>query len=193
MANFHIPGLVIGGSSLTLLLALWSLRSSYKSKINYLSNMNRILFYKNIASNKQLLAMIIDRAEDELSKEILLVYMITLWRQKQNADVTTKILELEIENWIRMKTNTNINFKSDQAIEFLRKLGIILPEDPSRPCRLHVIPFKQVVGILPKISRTLSEKNEEWDLIEGYDKKYFELDWKTVLNEEKLLKKGGWH
>jgi len=70
MANFHIPGLVIGGSSLTLLLALWSLRSSYRSKIDYLSNMNRVLFYKNIASNKQLLAMIIDRAEDELSKEM---------------------------------------------------------------------------------------------------------------------------
>ena len=70
MANFHIPGLLVGGSSLTLLLALWSIRSSYRSKINYLSNMNRVLFYKNIASNKQLLAMIIDRAEDELSKEM---------------------------------------------------------------------------------------------------------------------------
>jgi hypothetical protein len=70
MANFHIPGLVIGGSSLTLLLALWSLRSFYRSKINYLADMNRVLFYKNIASNKQLLAMIIDRAEDELSKEM---------------------------------------------------------------------------------------------------------------------------
>jgi hypothetical protein len=119
--------------------------------------------------------------------------MIILWRQKQNADLTAKILELEIENWIRTKTNTNINFNSDQAIEFLRKLGILLPEDPSRSSRLQVIPFKQVVGILPKISRALSEKNEEWDLIEGYDKKYFELDWKMVLNEEKLLRKGGWN
>jgi hypothetical protein len=70
MANFHVPGLVIGGSSLTLLFGIWSLRSSYKSKLNHLSNMNRVLFYKNIASNKQLLAMIIDRAEDELSKEV---------------------------------------------------------------------------------------------------------------------------
>ncbi|CAF3477706.1 unnamed protein product [Rotaria socialis] len=193
MADFHVPGLVVGGSSLTLLLALWSLRSSHRSKINYLSSMNRLLFYKNIASNKQLLAMIIDRAEDELSKDILIAYMIILWRQKQNANLTPKILELEIENWIRMKTNTNVNFKCDQSIEFLRKLGIVLPNDPSQPDRLQVIPLKQVVGILPKISRTLSEKNEEWDLIEGYDKKYFELDWKTVLNEDKLLRKGGWH
>jgi len=119
--------------------------------------------------------------------------MIILWRQTQNVDLTTKILELEIENWVRMKTNTNINFNSDQAIEFLRKLGILLSDDSSRSTRLQVIPFKQVVGILPKISRGLSEKNEEWDLIEGYDKKYFEVDWKTVLNEDKLLKKGGWH
>jgi hypothetical protein len=72
-------------------------------------------------------------------------------------------------------------------------LGILLPDDPARPARLQVIPFKQVVGILPKTSRTLSEKTEEWDLVEGYDKKYFELDWKTVLNEDKLLNKGGWH
>ncbi|UJR09826.1 hypothetical protein I4U23_014052 [Adineta vaga] len=193
MANFHLPGLVIGGSSLTLLLTLWSIRSAYRSKINYLADMNRILFYKNIASNKQLLAMIIDRAEDELSKEVLLVYMIILSRQRHNSDLTKKVLELEVENWIRLKTNANINFNGDQALEFLRKLGILLPEDPARPNRLQVIPFKQVVGILPKISRALSEKNEEWDLIEGYDKKYFEVDWKTVLNEDNLLKKDGWH
>ena len=137
--------------------------------------------------------------------------MLISWRQKHNAELTPKILELEVENWVRTKTNTHIDFNSEQAIEFLRKLGkyllekfllkfnkifslgIVLPEDPSKPNRLQVIPFKQVVGILPKISRPLSEKNEEWDLIEGYDKKYFEVDWKTVLNEDKLLKKGGWY
>ncbi|CAF3396400.1 unnamed protein product [Rotaria sp. Silwood1] len=193
MANYPLPGLVIGGSSLTLLFGLWSLRNFHRSKINYLSHMSQLLFYKNIASNKQLLAMIIDRAEDELSKEVLLVYMFIFWKQNENMTLTKKNLELEIENWIRSKTNTDITFNSDQSIEFLRKLGIILPDDLSRPNCLKVIPYKEVVGILPKTSRTLSEKNEEWDLIEGYDKKYFELDWKTVLNEDKLLNKTGWH
>jgi hypothetical protein len=56
--------------------------------------------------------------------------MIILWRQKQNADLTTKVLELEVENWIRIQTNTNINFNSDQSIEFLRKLGKLF----SRKC-----------------------------------------------------------
>ena len=70
MANLNLPGLLIGGTSLTFFLGLWSFRSAYGAKIDYLSSMNRLLFYKNIASNKQLLAMIIDRAEDELSKEM---------------------------------------------------------------------------------------------------------------------------
>ena len=70
MANYPVPGLLLGGSSLTILLGLWSMRSFYRSKINYLSGMNRSLFYKNVASNKQLLAMITDRAQDELSKEV---------------------------------------------------------------------------------------------------------------------------
>lgn len=123
----------------------------------------------------------------------LLVYMFILFKQKQNAHLTTKTLELELENWIRGKTKTDITFNSDQSIEYLRQLGILLPDDPTRPGRLQVIPFKQTIGILPQTSRTLSEKSEEWDLIEGYDRKYFELDWKTVLNEDQLLNKNGWH
>ena len=71
--------------------------------------------------------------------------------------------------------------------------GILLHDDPTRPGCLKVVPLKQVVGILPKMSRTLSEKDEGWDLLEGYDRKYFELDWKTVLHEDQLLNKGGWN
>lgn len=54
----------------------------------------------------------------------LLVYMSILANQKHNKDLTKKTLEIEIENWIRSKTNTHITFNSDQSIEFLRKLGI---------------------------------------------------------------------
>ena len=71
--------------------------------------------------------------------------------------------------------------------------GIVLPNDSSRPSSIHTLPMKQVVTLLPKISRTLSEKQQEWDLIEGYDKKYFEIDWKTVLEEDQSLNKSGWH
>jgi hypothetical protein len=34
-----------------------------------------------------------------------------------------KMLELDVENWIRTKVDANINFNSEQSVEFLRKLG----------------------------------------------------------------------
>ena len=70
MADHPIPGLFIGGTGLSLAMALWSFTNVYRSKIGFLSSANRILFYKNIASNKQLLAMMVDRAQDELAKEV---------------------------------------------------------------------------------------------------------------------------
>lgn len=70
MANVHISGLLAGGSGLSLALVLWSISRYYRSKSNYLASMNRTLFFKNVASSKQLLAMIVDRAMDELSKEV---------------------------------------------------------------------------------------------------------------------------
>ena len=55
----------------------------------------------------------------------LLVYLFVLWKQRQDTTLTAKNLELDIENWIRWTTNSNITFKSDQSLEFLRQLGSV--------------------------------------------------------------------
>lgn len=68
-----------------------------------------------------------------------------------------------------------------------------MPDDEKRPGVVQVLPFEQVVHNLPKVSRTLTDSNEEWDLIEGYDKKYFEVDWKIVQQEEEQFNQSGWH
>ncbi|CAF0738976.1 unnamed protein product [Didymodactylos carnosus] len=192
IADIHVPGIMLAGGSLTLFIGSYAYKNYTSSKFNYFTNMNRLLFYKNIANNKSLLAMIVDRAEDELSKEILLVYIYLLSKQKLQQDLTVKTLEIGIENWLREKTNSIVNFSSEQSIEFLRTLGILQQKGNDTIEKLNVIPIRHAVGILPMINRTLSEKNEEMDLIEGYDKKYYEIDWKTMLYEDKQLKKGGW-
>lgn len=82
MADYHVPGLFVGGTSLSLAMILGSLRSYHRSKTNYLSSMNQMTFYKNIASNKQLLSMIVDRAQDELSKEVSVFRSIIMQRNE---------------------------------------------------------------------------------------------------------------
>ena len=52
--------------------------------------------------------------------------MFIFWKQKQNnMTLTKKNLELEIEDWIRRKANTDITFNSDRSIELLRRLGSV--------------------------------------------------------------------
>ncbi|CAF0773177.1 unnamed protein product [Didymodactylos carnosus] len=212
MADIYTPSIMLVGGSLTLFIGGYGYKNYMLSKFDYFSSMNHLLFYKNIANNKSLLTMIVDRAEDELSKEILLVYIYLLSKQKLKQELTLKTLEIEIENWLRQKTNSVIHFNSVQSVEFLKTLGkiiihlfkhkfmyilllflgILQQKGNDDIEKLHVIPMRQAVGILPMVNRTLSEKNEEMDLIEGYDKKYYEIDWKTILDEDRKLKKGGW-
>lgn len=51
----------------------------YKNKRNaYLVDLSRLLYFKNVANNRGLLALLVDRAEDESFKEALLVYAFLL-------------------------------------------------------------------------------------------------------------------
>ena len=51
----------------------------YQNRVNkYLVELNKLLYEKNIANNRGVLALIVDRAEDESFKEALLVYTFLL-------------------------------------------------------------------------------------------------------------------
>lgn len=51
----------------------------YKNRTNaYLGELSRMLYFRNIANNRGLLTLLVDRAEDELFKEALLAYTFLL-------------------------------------------------------------------------------------------------------------------
>lgn len=71
--DFTLIGTAVGG-----LIAIrgWNM---YKNKRNlYLIDLSRLLYYKNVANNRGLIALLVDRAEDESFKETLLVYSFLL-------------------------------------------------------------------------------------------------------------------
>jgi hypothetical protein len=68
----------------------------YKNRRNaYLADLNRLLYFKNVANNRGLLALLVDRAEDESFKEALLTYTFLLsnrtpstrWASSQRPDL----------------------------------------------------------------------------------------------------------
>lgn len=71
--DFTLIGTAVGG----LIAARgWNM---YKNKRNrYLVDLSRLLYFKNVANNRGLLALLVDRAEDESFKEALLAYSFLL-------------------------------------------------------------------------------------------------------------------
>lgn len=58
----------------------------YKNKRNhYLVDLSRLLYFKNVANNRGLLALLVDRAEDESFKEALLVYSFLLANRSRSS------------------------------------------------------------------------------------------------------------
>lgn len=77
LAHIHVDWMLIftgvtGGAG----VAAWT---SYKNRhLSYLNDLCRTLYFKNIANNRGLLTLLVDRAEDELFKEALMVYTFLL-------------------------------------------------------------------------------------------------------------------
>ncbi len=77
LAHLHVDWLL----TITLVTGFVGIRALtvYKNRRNaYLADLNRLLYFKNVANNRGLLALLVDRAEDESFKEALLTYTFLL-------------------------------------------------------------------------------------------------------------------
>ena len=84
MAHVPVPQLVY----VTALFTVLGVRTlfAYSGRRNkYLAELNRMLYFKNIANNRSLLASLVDRAEDESFKEALLTYSYLLSQRPLSA------------------------------------------------------------------------------------------------------------
>jgi hypothetical protein len=82
--------------------------SNYKSKkIKFQKDVTDTLFFKNLANNASVFQMLIDIAEEEECKEIILVYYHLLTSPKP---LNPEQLDSRIETWMEEKLGTKINF-----------------------------------------------------------------------------------
>ena len=82
--------------------------TSYKSKqIKFQKNVTETLFFRNLASNVRVFQSLIDAAEEEECKEIILVFYHLL---TTNTPLTSEQLDNRIEVWMDEKFGTQIDF-----------------------------------------------------------------------------------
>ena len=84
LAGIHVDWtMLLSGVTVFGGVAAWT---TYKQRhLAYVNDVSRTLYFKNIANNRGLLTLLIDRAEDEIFKEALLVYSLILGERPPSA------------------------------------------------------------------------------------------------------------
>jgi hypothetical protein len=116
-----MPALI---ASLSLLVTLGGFAfkqyNNYKNKqIQFQKKVTETLFFRNLAINSGVFQSLIDAAEEEECKEIILVFYHLL----TNPDpMKSEALDDQIEQWMEWKFNTKIDFDIDGPLKNLQQI-----------------------------------------------------------------------
>ena len=118
----NITPLLIAVLSLIITLGGFAFKqyTSYKNKqVKFQKSVTETLFYRNIANNTGVFHYLIDAAEEEECKEIILVYYHLLTSEKP---LTPSQLDDRIEAWMEEHFETKIDFDIDKPIRNLEAI-----------------------------------------------------------------------
>ena len=96
--------------------------TSYKSKqIKFQKNVTETLFFRNMASNVGVFQYLIDAAEEEECKEIILVYYHLL---TTNSPLTASQLDAQIEAWMEERLGKKVDFDIENTLRSLESIKV---------------------------------------------------------------------
>lgn len=102
--------------------------NSYKSKrLKFLKKVTDTLFFKNLVTNEGVLYTLVDSAEEEECKEIILVYYHLLTAEQ---GLTSKQLDNRIEEWMERKFDTLVDFDITKTLRNLAELCAPIDQEP---------------------------------------------------------------
>ncbi len=109
--------------------------TSYQSKqIKFQKSVTDTLFFRNLDSNAGVFNALIDAAEEEETKEIILVYYHLL---TQPEPLTKEVLDDQIETWMEKKFGAKIDFDIEGPLNNLAKMSGKIEESGATVPLLH--------------------------------------------------------
>ena len=124
----NIAPLIIAIMSLAMTLGGFAFKqyTSYKNKqIKFQKSITETLFYRNIANNSGVFKYLIDAAEEEECKEIILAYYHLL---TSSNSLTASQLDNQIESWMDQKFDTKIDFDIAKPLQNLADIKAEIQE-----------------------------------------------------------------
>jgi hypothetical protein len=100
------------------------------SRTRYMQALSSSLYFQNLANNASALTLLVDTAEAEELKEMLLAYF--LLYVERDRDYTREALDRRIEQWLRDEFSVDIDFEIGDALRKLVDKGLIA--ERGEPC-----------------------------------------------------------
>jgi hypothetical protein len=94
------------------------------SKTKYMQRLSSHLYFQNLANNVSVLTRLVDAAEAEEAKELLLAYFILY--VERHRDYTMEELDRRVEEWIREEFGLDVDFEVDDAVRKLIEKGLMV-------------------------------------------------------------------
>ncbi len=127
--------------------------SFLSSKTKYMQTLSASLYYQNLANNFSALTRLVDAAEAEEAKELLLAYFMLYTGRER--DYTLKELDRCVEAWLGEQFALNVDFEVDDAVRKLIEKGLMVEREVPGGSRRVLKVFD-----LPSSLRKL---DEAWD------------------------------
>lgn len=113
----------------------------------YMQKYSKALFFKNLASNRAAIALLVQMAEDQEIKEFLIGYFAARNAQKANESgwTTEREIDAEAERWLAANFNLKIDFESADALRKLREKRLVEIKDAEEPTLYRVFDLQDAL------------------------------------------------
>jgi hypothetical protein len=129
--------------------------SNFKNrKLRFIQSLTKNLYFKNLDNNAGVFHHLIDDAEDEECKEIILAYYFLLIADEP---LSIEQLDRRIERWIKDQWGAKIDFEIDDAMVKLTKLGLAVEQGNHR---FSAMPLEKAKRQLDVVWLKLGSGNE---------------------------------
>jgi len=121
------------------------------------------LFFHNLANNRGVLTLMVDRADEEDLKEDMLLYFFLL-RHPVPASETGEGGKLDrlIEDFLARAFRVKVDFEISDALPRLRNDGLLI-EEPGKDGMVRVVPPERACKLLEKKWRVMLARGDEAD------------------------------
>ena len=116
---------LVGG---TIGYGIKSLLGYFRAKNKLELNLTRNLYYQNLDNNAGVLYRILDEAEEQEFREIVLGYYL-LWQGADAEGWTEEQLDRKVETYLLSLLEVDVDFEVSDAMAKLRRLGLVEPGD----------------------------------------------------------------